>query len=127
MAVFANAEKMYEVLGTLFNNLMNDMAIGPKFKAADIILKFNIDSPSGFIWLTPGGVICGDAQLKPSIEMSLSGDTCHKFWLKEISMTAALAKGQIKTRGSLPKVMKLLPLLKPAYAMYPEISKRHGL
>jgi len=59
--------------------------------------------------------------------MSLSGDTCHKFWLQEVSMPIALAKGLIKAKGPLPKVLKLLPLLKPAYESYPAIAKEHGL
>ena len=128
MAIFANTEKMYEVLGTLFNTLLNHPSVGPKFVESNIIIKFTINDPSGFIWLTPDkGVICGDADCKPTIEMTLSGDTCHKFWLQEVSMPVALAKGLIKAKGPLPKVLKLLPLLKPAYEAYPEISRRHGL
>ena len=128
MAIFANTEKMYEVLGTLFNTLMNHPSVGPKFVESNIIIKFTINDPSGFIWLTPDkGVICGDADCKPTIEMTLSGDTCHKFWLQEVSMPVALAKGLIKAKGPLPKVLKLLPLLKPAYEAYPEISRKHGL
>ena len=128
MAIFANTEKMYEVLGTLFNTLMNHPSVGPKFVESNIIIKFTINDPNGFIWLTPdNGVICGDSDLKPTIEMTLSGDTCHKFWLQEVSMPVALAKGLIKAKGPLPKVLKLLPLLKPAYEAYPEISRKHGL
>jgi hypothetical protein len=128
MAVFANTEKMYEVLGTLFNTLMNHPSVGPKFVQSNIIIKFTINDPSGFIWLTPDkGVICGDADCKPTIEMTLSGDTCHQFWLQEVSMPVALAKGLIKAKGPLPKVLKLLPLLKPAYEAYPEIARKYGL
>ena len=105
MAIFANTEKMYEVLGALFNTLMNHPSVGPKFVESNIIIKFTINDPSGFIWLTPdNGVICGDSDLKPTIEMTLSGDTCHKFWLQEVSMPVALAKGLIKAKGPLPKV-----------------------
>jgi hypothetical protein len=128
MAVFANTEKMYEVLGTLFNTLMNHPSVGPKFVESNITIKFTINDPSGAIWLTPeNGVICGDSDLKPTIEMTLSGDTCHQFWLQEVSMPIALAKGLIKAKGPLPKVLKLLPLLKPAYEAYPEISRKYGL
>jgi hypothetical protein len=128
MAVFASTEKMYEVLGALFNTLLNNPSVGPKFAEANIIIKFTINDPAGYIWLTPDkGVICGDADCKPTIEMTLSGDTCHQFWLQEISMPVALAKGLIKAKGPLPKVLKLLPLLKPAYEAYPEISRKSGL
>lgn len=128
MAVFSSTEKMYEVLGTLFEALMHDPVVGPKFAESNIIIKFIINDPDGFIWLTSEPkVICGQADLKPTIEMSLSGDSCHKFWLKEISLPVALAKGLVKAKGPMPKVLKLLPLLKPAYEAYPEIAKKHNL
>jgi len=128
MPVFSSTEKMYEVLGTLFEALMHDPVVGPKFAESNIIIKFIINDPDGFIWLTSEPkVICGQADLKPTIEMSLSGDSCHKFWLKEISLPVALAKGLVKAKGPMPKVLKLLPLLKPAYEAYPEIAKKHNL
>jgi hypothetical protein len=129
MAVFESTEKMYEVLGSLFELLMDDPVVGPKYAESNITIKFNINDPDGTIWLTneEPGVICGAADLKPTIEMSLSGDSCHKFWLKELTLPIALAKGHVKAKGSLPKVLKLLPLLKPAYQAYPEIAKKHNL
>lgn len=130
MPVFQNTEKMYEVLGELFNVLLSDKTAREKFLESDIIIKFDIHDPSGQIWISNedgGKVICGSTQLKPTIEMSLSGDSCHKFWLQELTMPVALAKGLIKAKGPMPKVIKLLPLLKPAYEAYPEIAKKHGL
>ena len=128
MAVFESTEKMYEVLGGLFNLLMQDKELYDKFIESSIVIKFTINDPEGFIWLTRDGqVICGPVDQKPTIEMMLSGDTCHKFWLKEVSLPAALAKGLIKAKGPLPKVLKLLPLLKPAYENYPAIAKKHNL
>ncbi len=130
MPVFENTQKMYEVLGSLFETLLKDATAGPKFVESEIVIKFEISDPSGNIWLLPdegGKVVCGSASVKPTIEMTLSGDTCHKFWLQQIAMPVALAKGLIKAKGPMPKVIKLLPLLKPAYAAYPDIAKAHGL
>ncbi len=127
MAIFENTQKMYDVLGALFKTLMADPVAGPKFIESEIIIKFDITDPAGNIWLCTDGVICGPADMKPTIEMSLSGDTCHKFWLQQIAMPVALAKGLIRAKGPMPKVIKLLPLLKPAYQAYPDIAKQHGL
>ena len=52
MAVFANTEKMYEVLGSLFNLLMQDKILYEKYVASNIVIKFTINDPEGFIWLT---------------------------------------------------------------------------
>ncbi len=129
MPIFENTEKMYEVLGSLFRKLMDDPVLAPKYKESDIVMRYVINDPAGEIWLTKEGeVICGVPEgIEPTITMTLSGDTCHKFWLKQVSLPIALAKGLIKAKGPMPKVLKLLPLLKPAYEAYPEIARQHGL
>jgi len=132
MPVFENKEKMQTVLGGLFEKLLSDPGFGPKFVQSDITIKFNISDPNAELWVTPGDgttgeVIWGGTDLKATVEMTLSGDTCHKFWLKEIAMPIALAKGLIKAKGPMPKILKLLPLLKPAYAAYPDWARSHGL
>ena len=128
MAVFESTEKMYEVLGTLFQSLMTDPVMGPRFKAAKMNIRFTITDPGGTIWLMADGeVICGQVKEKPTIDMALSGDSCHQFWLKQLTLPIALAKGKIKSKGPLPKILKLLPLLKPAYEAYPDLARQHGL
>ena len=132
MPVFENKQKMQDVLGKLFVSLMADPEVGPKFKKANVVIRYNITDPDGTLWLFPDkdpeeAVVWGSVDAKADVEMTLSGDTCHKFWLKHVSMPVALAKGLVKTKGPLPKVLKLLPLLKPAYDMYPEHATSHGL
>jgi len=132
MPVFESKEKMQTVLGGLFEKLLADPEFGPKFVQADITIKFNISDPNAELWVTPGDgttgeVIWGSNADKATVEMTLSGDTCHKFWLKQIAMPIALAKGLIKAKGPMPKILKLLPLLKPAYEAYPEWANSHGL
>lgn len=132
MPVFENAAKMQEVLGGLFEKLLSDPDFGPKFVKADIVIKFNISEPNAELWVTPGDgstgqVVWGKQDIKPTVEMTLSGDTCHKFWMQEVNMPIALAKRMIKVKGPMPKVLKLLPLLKPAYEMYPEHARKHGI
>ncbi len=129
MAIFESTEKMYEVLGELFETLLAHETVGKKFQEQKVTIRFIMSEPKGEIWLLPEGkVVCGVPDgVKEDISMTLSGDTAHKFWLKQITMPVALAKGLIKAKGPLPKVLKLLPLLNPAYEAYPEIARKHGL
>lgn len=128
MAVFKDTETMYDVLGGLFNKLLNDTEFSSKFASANISIRFEINAPQGVINIKPDEVICGEAGgFKPDITMWLSGDTCHKFWLKQVKLPMALAKRQIKAKGPVNKVLKLLPMLKPAYELYPGICDEKGL
>ncbi|NOY22899.1 MAG: hypothetical protein GXO70_05245 [Acidobacteria bacterium] len=129
MAVFESTEKMFEVLGDLFETLLEHPVAGEKFKKQAVTIRFIMNEPQGEIWLLPEGkVVCGVPEgLKADISMTLSGDTAHNFWLKKITMPVALAKGLIRAKGPLAKVLKLLPILNPAYEAYPAIAKKHGL
>ncbi|HPI93800.1 MAG TPA: SCP2 sterol-binding domain-containing protein [Deltaproteobacteria bacterium] len=127
MAVFRNTEYLYEVLGGFWKALYEKNEFNQAIKSADIQLKFEISDPAAVLWVGPDGVEFGDQNLKADVTMQLAGDTCHAFWKKDLSLPVALAKRQIKSKGNIAKVMKLLPVLKPAYELYPEYMKQHGL
>jgi len=128
MAVFKDTEMMYDVLGGLFKNLLSDQEFASQFKAANVTVKFVINDPEGIINVKSDEVVCGEIpDFKPDVTMLLSGDTCHNFWLKKVSLPMALAKRTIRAKGPVNKVLKVLPLLKPAYVMYPGICDQRGL
>jgi len=128
MAVFKNTDMMYEVLGGLFDKLLKDQQFSSQFKAANVTVKFVINDPEGVINVKTDEVVCGEIpDFKPDVTMSLSGDTCHSFWLKKVNLPMALAKRTIKAKGPVNKVLKVLPLLKPAYELYPGICDARGL
>lgn len=128
MGIFSSTDKMYEVLGELWNSLLQDEEVSKKFSEANIVIKFSINNPSGEIWLLPEGkVILGKCNSKPDVEMFLSGDDCHKFWMQELKLPIALATRKIKAKGPINKILKLLPMLKPAYERYPAIASKHGI
>ena len=128
MAVFKDTDKMYEVLGELWTSLLENPEFGPKLKDAGITIKYVMSEPSGYIWVGEEKLILGkEANQDATVTMELSGDTAHKFWLKQINLPMALASKKIKSKGPVPKVLKLLPLLKPAYEIYPGICDKHGL
>ncbi len=127
MAVFKDQAQMYEVLGGLWEGLLNHEVYGPKFKDAGLKIKFVVTDPAAVLWVTPQGVIRGDADLRADVEMTLSGDTAHSFWLKQLSLPVALARRSITSKGSINKVMQVLPMLKPLHEAYPAICDRYGL
>lgn len=128
MAIFKDTETMYDVLGGLFKRLLADPESGPGFRSANVVIQFVINDPEGIIYVKPDEVICGEASdVKPDVVMTLSGDTCHDFWLKKVNLPIALAKRTIKAKGPVNKVLKLLPILKPAYELYPKICDEKGL
>jgi putative sterol carrier protein len=64
--------------------------------------------------------------MEPEVTMSMDADTAHKFWLGEVNVTVALARGQIKANGPVAKILKLVPLTKPIYPRYKALLEEQG-
>jgi hypothetical protein len=50
----------------------------------------------------------------------MKADVAHKFWFGKVNLVAALARRQMIAKGPVPKILKLLPAIKPSYAIYPK-------
>src|ERR1019366_2298302 len=55
-----------------------------------------------------GKVDLGETQLEPEVIMTMDADTAHRFWLGKVNVTMALARGQIKAKGPVAKILKLV-------------------
>lgn len=128
MPVFKDTEQMYEMLGSLWTHIITETEVGPKLKEYGVTYKFVINNPNGYLWVSHEKVLTGDeANQDAVITMELSGDTVHDFWLKKIKLPVALATKRIKSKGPIPKVLKMLPFLKSVHEKYPEYCEKYGL
>lgn len=128
MSVYKDSNHMYEVLGSLWNYVIRETEFGTKLKEYEITYKFVITDPGGYIFVSHNEVLTGkEANRDAVITMELSGDTVHKFWLKQINLPVALATRKIKSKGPIPTVLKILPYLKPVYELYPTYCEKYGL
>lgn len=135
MGTFKDADQVYDLLGGLFNELTTDANIAQKFAASGLVIQFSYTDPDSEIWLDASkqdpdnlGVICGPAEgLTAEVEMSMKADVAHQFWLGNVNLMVALTRKQIVAKGPIPKIMKLLPVIKPAYEVYKNMLKERGL
>ena len=128
MSAFKDTQQMYNVLGDLWNYVIKETEVGPKLKEYGVTYKFVIKDPDGYIFVTHDRVITGsEADQDAVITMELSGDTVHQFWQKKIVLPVALATRKIKSRGPIPKVLKMLPYLKSVYELYPKYCEKYGV
>ncbi len=122
MPHFKSSEELKKILGGFFNILVSDDKIGTKLKESKLIIKFNYRNPDLSITvncaLSNAPITYNDNETKPEVEMFMSADTAHKFWLGEINLVMALARRQMVVKGPIPRILKLLPVIKPGYKMY---------
>ena len=69
----------------------------------------------------------GPCDIKPDITMYMHAYVAHLFWMHKINLMAAVIKGEIRAIGPINKAMKLLPTLKPSFAIYKDILREIGL
>ena len=55
--------------------------------------------------------------------MTMEADTAHRFWLGKVNVTVALARGQMKAKGPVAKILKLVPLVEAGVPALPRAAR----
>lgn len=131
--VFKDADMLYDVLLGFFTKLKEHPEIGPKLQKANLSVRFNYKNPDSAIAIdgTKDEVKFyhgKEAQnFQAIVEMSMEADFAHYFWHGKANILQALARREVIARGDVPSVMRLLPVLEPAYELYPQYLRQKGL
>ena len=131
MAYFKDADEVYAYIGKLFEELSEDEELAPKFRKANTIVQYRYRDPDSQITVKlldgqGGQVDLGQTTLEPEVVMSMDADTAHRFWLGNVNVTVALARGQMKAKGPVAKILKLVPLVKPVFPRYRKLLADAG-
>jgi putative sterol carrier protein len=123
MAYFRDADDVYATIGKLFQDLAEDEELAPKLRKANTVVQYQYRDPESQITVNliegeDGRVDFGDTTLEPEVVMTMDADTAHRFWLGKVNVTVALARGQMKAKGPVAKILKLVPLTKPVFPRY---------
>ena len=131
MAVFKSDQEVYQYIGKLFQDLANDDELAPKFRKANTIVQYQYRNPDSQITVRmiegeEGDVDCGETTMDPEVVMTMEADTAHKFWLGKVNVTMAMARGQMKAKGPVAKILKMVPLVKPVFPRYRAMLEEKG-
>jgi putative sterol carrier protein len=123
MPYFKDADEVYATIGKLFEDLADDEELAPGFRKANTIVQYQYREPESRITVKliegeGGQVDFGETAMEPEVVMTMEADTAHRFWLGEVNVTVALARGQIKAKGPVAKILRLVPLVKPVFPRY---------
>jgi putative sterol carrier protein len=130
MGLFRDPQDVYDCIGRIFQEAISDPEIGPKTKEAGLTIRFDFKEPESVIYVdfARGEVFFGDAvpDTAPAIKMGMKAEDANKFWLGKLNLVMAMAKGQVKAKGSVPEMLKMLPLAKPLYVRYEAQLRSQG-
>jgi hypothetical protein len=131
MPYFKDDQEVYQYIGQLFLDLAEDDELWPKFQKANTVVQYQFRNPESQITVrmqpeTDPQVDLGTTDMEPEVLMTMDADTAHKFWLGKVNVTVALARGQMKAKGPVAKILKLVPLVKPVFPRYKQMLSDAG-
>ena len=131
MAVYRNKKELQDILSRLWEKIFNTPEIVDKLSALSLVVEFRFTDMETRMFIVVGDgrkeVLWDPANpVRADLEMILSSDTGHGFWMEELNVPLALASRKIVAKGAIQKALKLLPVLKPAFAIYPIVLGEMG-
>ena len=127
MTEFASPDEFREVMDRCFAMMSEDPDMGPKLRDADTPQRFEFtdadlvvniraarDAEQGnlhWVW-------SDDVDWEPRVKMTMSTETCNRYFQGKENVAMAIARRRIKTGGDVKAALSLIPITKPIYARY---------
>ncbi len=129
MAAFSSEAEVYEFLGGVFRLGLDNPELVAKLEPTGIVLRITYTEPDAVITVDMAGKELHEgagAGPDPNVELFMTADTGNKFWLGKVILPVALAKGQVRAKGPVAKLLKVLPLAKQMFGPYRELVESKG-
>jgi putative sterol carrier protein len=114
MAHFESDAEVYDQLGGILNNLVYNSARREQLRQADAVVQFAFRSPDATVTLDvrankPARIDLGETRLRADVVLAMDADTGRALLTGELSPTIALARGDVRTKGPVAKVLRVVP------------------
>ncbi|MDP8221780.1 MAG: hypothetical protein P9L99_00350 [Candidatus Lernaella stagnicola] len=133
---YRDADHLYEIYGHFLSRILQDDKIGAKMRKAGIIVRFIYTDPDAEVTIdlkNPsaqpgfyGTFYLGPCDLKPDVWTKQAADHSHSFWHGHENPVAAVARGKVKQGGNVVAMLKLLPVVRAAFKMFPVVLREMG-
>ncbi len=134
---YKDMDELFEIYGRFLERILRDEKIGPKMARARLIIRFIYTDPDCEITIDlknppsrpgwHGNFYLGECDLKPDVWSKQSADHSHRFWHGLENPVASVATGKVKQGGNFVAMLKLLPVVRPAFKMFPVVLREMGL
>jgi hypothetical protein len=130
VTAFAGEQEFREVMDRCFAMMSDDPEMGPKLREADTPQRFEFtdldlvvniraarESEDGNLhweWTD-------EVDWEPRVRMTMSSETCNRYFQGKENVAMAIARRRIKTGGDVKAALSLIPITKPIYERYREM------
>jgi putative sterol carrier protein len=128
---FRDEAEVYACIGRLFQSIVDDEELTARFQRANTVIQYRYSDPEAQITVKlidgeDARVDLGPTELEPEVIMTMEADVAHRFWLGEVNVTVALARGQMHTEGPVAKILRLVPHAKRVFPRYRAMLEEAG-
>jgi len=130
MGFYRDRAELERVMARLFERLMRTADIAGPLTRTGLVVRFrypDLDSVLTFDLKHQPPEFRTDPSGNADVEMVQSSDTAHEFWRGKLNPVRAIATGRVRARGDVAGALKLLPAIRPAFGIYPEVLTELGL
>ena len=128
MGVFKDSDEATKYIAGIFEEALADELIADQLAASGVVLQLNCSDPDIRVTvdMPDRKVFTGSCDLPPTVAMSLTSDMANRFWQGKLNLAVALAKGEVRAKGPVPKILKLVPVAKKLFPRYVESLRAKG-
>jgi len=133
---YDDADQLYEIYGHFMEKILTDPKIGPKMSKSGIIIRFIYTDPDAEVTIdlkNPpnkpgyfGNYYLGPCDVKEDVWSKQAADFSHSFWHGFENPVAAVSRGKVKQGGKITAMLRLLPVVRPAFATFPVVLEEMG-
>lgn len=133
---YRDTAQLYEIYGAFLRRVLEDPKVGPKMARTGIIIRFEYTDPDAVVTIDlknppaepgmHGTFHMGPCSLRADTWSRQSADHSHRFWHGLENPIASVAKGQVKQGGNVVAMLKLLPVVRHAFRLFPVVLAEMG-
>ena len=124
MPVFESANNLYNCFSGLFELMRRHPQTQGFLETVDLTVRFVYTDPEATITLVAAdgqqSIYCGECDKFPDVQLVMTGDVAHRFWMGNLNVMSAISTRQIVPIGSLANILTLKTLHKAAIELYPK-------
>ncbi len=127
MAHFESDAEVYDQLGGILNNLVYNSARREQLRQADAVVQFAFRQPDATVTIDarvrkPARIDLGETKLRADVVLAMDADTGRALLTGELSPTLALARGDVRTKGPVGKVLRIVPATVDAHEVEADLE-----
>jgi putative sterol carrier protein len=125
LGYFRSSDEVDKYIGGVFRAAAADPELAAKFAAVGMVMKIQYSDPEAEICVVMRKprieVIFGESGQRADVTLVMKADTGDKYWRGEYNLALGLVRGDVKAKGPVNKILKLVPLTKPLFAVYRDL------